>query len=293
MSLKLLLNGYADELLKSWPTEPRLYIRGTTDLDRQVPLSLVDTYIDCNIPNPQYVAAVKDGQALHPGRFSRDGELIPGKLRSLLGEGYTVNLREVQRLVPFLAQVSRELQRETNYSNHISAIITPPGKQGLRHHWDQFTGIITQITGRKAWPLWRPVVDHPMSEYLSSPKMWTPDLQKHLETNPPDIEYVLEPGDTLVLPRGWVHNPYSVGGGTSFHLTFAIKERSWLWLAQKMMDLAITEATFRAEVPSSDFAPGREDHVQCARSMAINFLQQLDLTRVAELIRKASVSEGA
>ncbi|MEU1624291.1 cupin domain-containing protein [Streptomyces sp. NPDC020096] len=292
MSLKLLLNDSAEELLTSWPTKPRTYQRGATDLDRTVTLALMDSYIAYDLLPPQCVAVVKDGQAVHPGRFSRGGRLIPGKVRILIGEGHTVNLREAQRSIPYLAQLSREIQQETGYSNHISAIITPPGRQGLTHHWDQFTGIVTQIAGRKRWPLWRPVVDRPMGDHLSSPQMWTPELQERLETTPPDMEFELAPGDTLVLPRGWVHNPYAMGGSTSFHLTFAIKERPWLWLAQQLIGLAIDDPSFRVGVPPTTFTGDLETGLLAARAMAIRFLRQFDPAVAAERIRKAAVSEG-
>ncbi|WP_269853069.1 JmjC domain-containing protein [Streptomyces sp. RPT161] len=293
MSLKLLLPNETDEVLKSWPTEPGVRRRGTTELDRDVTLSLIDAYIDYDCLCPQYVAVVRNGQAVHPGRYTRGGTVIPGRLRTLLDDGYTVNLREIQRSIPFLARMTRKIQQETGYPNHVSAIITPPGHQGLTHHWDQFTGVIAQITGRKRWPLWRPAVDQPMGEFLSSPRMWTPDLQKRLETSSPDTEFELAPGDTLVLPRGWIHSPYAVGGETSFHLTFALKERSWLWVAQQLIGLAVDDPSFRAGVPPAALAGGLEADLLGARGMAIRFLQHLDPVLAAERVRQAAVSEGA
>ncbi|TJZ41459.1 cupin [Streptomyces piniterrae] len=291
MSLEVLLNDDVGELLGSWPTEPRVYHRGTTDLDRSVPLSLLDAYIDYGLLSAQYVAVVRDGQAVHPGRFSRDGALLPEKIRELVDEGHSVNLREAQRSIPYLAQLSSEIQRETGYPNHVSAIITPPGKQGLRHHWDQFTGIIAQLAGGKRWPLWCPVVDYPMDDYLSSPRMWSPELQEHFETSPPDVEFELAPGDTLIVPRGWVHSPHAIGSATSCHLTFAIRDRPWLWLVQQLVELAVEEQSFRMEVPPSAFTKDLENGVRAARSMVINFLGRLDPATAAARIRETAVSE--
>ncbi|MGA5701760.1 JmjC domain-containing protein [Peterkaempfera bronchialis] len=293
MSLRLLLPKNKSALLDSWPREPRVYHRGVTELDRAVPLSLMDEYVSFDLLSPQYVAAVKDGQAVHPGRFSRDGKMIPGKLQGLAGQGYTLNLREIQRTIPYLAGVSRDIQSETGCANYAAAIITPPGKQGLRHHWDQWTGVITQLAGRKRWPLWRPVVEYPMGAYMSSPEVWTPELTERFATTPPDVEFELSPGDTLVVPRGWVHNPYSVSDDRSYHLTFALHERTRLWVAEKLIGLAIKDAHFRAEVPPSAFARETEAEIRKVRSLVIGFLRQADTATAAELIRKAAETENA
>ncbi|MEV0445697.1 cupin domain-containing protein [Streptomyces spectabilis] len=290
MSLRLLLGERANDLLKSWPTEPFVHRRGTLDLDRDIPLSAMEAYIDYDLLDPRYVAVVKNGTAVHPGRFSREGRMSPGKLRGLMEEGHTVNLREVQRSVPYLAQASRMLQLETGYANYVSAIITPGGEQGLAHHWDQFTGIIAQVAGCKKWLLWEPVVEYPMDDYQSSPKMWSPELQKHVEETPPDRQYELRPGDTLVLPRGWLHCPRAVGVATSFHLTFAVKERSRLWLAQQLLGMAIEEPAFRREVPAGSFTRPFEPEVRDVIRRAQDFLAQLDPAVVAEQIRRDALT---
>ncbi|MEW1902985.1 MULTISPECIES: JmjC domain-containing protein [unclassified Streptomyces] len=50
----------------------------------------------------------------------------------------------------------------------------------------------------------------------------------------PGQSFALEPGDVFWLPRGYVHSPYAVGGEPSLHLTFALKERTFHWLASEM-----------------------------------------------------------
>ncbi|MDT0319529.1 JmjC domain-containing protein [Streptomyces millisiae] len=292
MSLDLLVRNGADELVRSWPAEPRLTRRPNTHLERAVTMGLLDSYIDHGLLAAQHVAVVKDGQAAHPGRYSRDGAVRAERLRALFDEGFTINLRELQLRMPYLAEMSTRIRDETGYPNHVSAIITPPGERGLAHHWDQFTGIVTQLAGHKRWQLWRPVVEHPTGEYLASPDLWNPELQKRLENSPPDAEFELVPGDTLLLPRGWLHNPFSVGVETSLHLTFAVKERTWLWLAQQLLGMAVHDTSFRREMPPGAHRSGLASEIGTAAAMAIGFLNRLDPIAAEEWVRGQATADG-
>jgi hypothetical protein len=291
LSLALLVSDHADDLVRNWPAEPRLYRRGVTDLDRSVPLGLLDDHIDFGLLSPAYVAAVRDGQAVHPGRFSADGRMKPGALRALATEGYTINLRHLHDRVPFLAALCRGIEQQTGHPAYVSGIITPPGGTGLRHHWDQFTAIVTQLAGRKRWPVWAPVVENPTGDHLSSPQVWTPELQHRLENTPPDLQYDLEPGDTLVLPRGWIHSPRSVPTSTetSYHLTFAVQERTWLWAMQQLLAPLIEDPAARAGIPPTALVGNPEEAARTARTRLLTALGQQDPGKTNPHLRRAAL----
>ncbi|WP_030271162.1 JmjC domain-containing protein [Streptomyces sp. NRRL B-24484] len=288
MSLSALMGSAAESLLRGCPTEPQLYRRIGSELDERITLRLMDSHIDHGLLNPAATAAVKDGRAVHPGRFSKDGQMKPGRLRELFNDGHTVNLRELQRSVPYLAELCRAIQDETGYSLYVSAIVTPAGRQGLRHHWDQFTAVVTQMHGRKRWPIWRPEVELPVDDFLDSPVMWTQDMQDRWDTTEPYAEYELEPGDTLVLPRGWVHSPYCVGDDTSLHLTFALRERTVLDLARELVHTALAQREFRVGVAPSRLAGGAlPTTLDEVRTALVSHLGRVDLGETAETVRAA------
>ncbi|MGW3229387.1 JmjC domain-containing protein [Kitasatospora sp. NPDC001095] len=283
----------AETLLRACPTEPAIYRRKGSELDDRITLPLIGTYIDHGLTDPAVTAAVKDGKAVHPGQFSQGGEMRPGRLRGLVEAGHTVNLRHLQARVPYLAELCREIRAETGYTLYVSGIVTPPGGQGLRHHWDQFTAVVTQMHGRKVWPVWRPEVELPTDDYLDSPVMWTPEMQERWDTTEPYAEYELGPGDTLVLPRGWVHSPHNTTGQeTSFHLTFALRERTVLDLAEALVATALEEREFRTGVAPERLTPknlpGTLDGV---RSTLVEFLTRADTSEVAEVVRAVLVSK--
>ncbi|MER7846231.1 cupin domain-containing protein [Kitasatospora sp. NPDC096077] len=285
MSLHQLLGARAGDLLHTCPTEPRLYRRERATLDQVITLDLMNTYIDHGLTLPALTAAVRNGRAVHPGRFSEDGRMSPGKLRGLIDDGHTVNLRKIQTVMPQLAEFWAEIQVETGYTLYVSAIITPAGETGLTHHWDQTTVLVAQMAGRKHWPLWAPVVRHPMDNYLDSPTEWTEKIQEIWDNTEPFTTFTLEPGDTLVVPRGWVHAPTCTGDEPSFHLTFALRERTPLDLAHELIASAVDcEAFRRGLAPAQLRRESLGDTLNEVREMVTTYLDGLDMDQLVDRV---------
>ena len=172
MSLNLILPRDGVEVLMSaWPDEPRVYQRRPGDLERVISASVLHDHIETGCIPADEIAVVK---APHPSlsqkAFQADGRTDPARLRKLYGQGFTIRIGNLQRVMPAMARASRAIQQETGYSNYVHAFLTPPGNQGLRHHWDQQTGVIAQLDGVKRWHLWRPPpeAEAPMRDYNES-----------------------------------------------------------------------------------------------------------------------------
>lgn len=294
MSLNLLLpEPGVTALLTSWPDEPCVYEREAGELDRVINPETIDHYLDTGCVPADEIAVVSDGTALHPDRHRTAGRTDPAKLRSLYEDGHTIRLGNLQRVVPFLADVSRGIQQETGYSNYSHAFVTPPGSQGLLHHWDQQMAVIVQIAGVKRWQLWRPKFPAPMREHQESFRVWQPDFIPEWEAVGPDREVDLRPGQSLVLPRGWVHNPHTLDAqDRSIHLTFAIRERTPLWVAEKLVSCVIEKDAFRRVILPRDFTgPQLPRHVRDIRQALVEHLAGLDVDDFARLLARTAVSE--
>ncbi|WP_411084441.1 JmjC domain-containing protein [Streptomyces sp. cmx-18-6] len=281
-------------LLTSWPNEPLVFERGSTELDRTVTPELIDHYIDTGCVHADEIALVKSGPSLHPDCHRTNGRTDPVKLRKLYGDGYTIRLGNLQRVVPFLADVARGIQQETGYSNYLHAFLTPPRSQGLLHHWDQQMAVIAQIEGVKRWQLWRPEYSAPMREYQESFRVWDPGFIPKWEAAGPDMEVDLKTGQSLLLPRGWVHNPHALDSDErSVHLTFAIRERTPLWIAEKLIAAAIKDPDFRRVILPDDLLSTTPltGRVQEIRQALIGYLERVDVDQLALAVRKAATTE--
>lgn len=294
MALRLLLppEGVAD-LLATWPDEPRVYERGRTEVDEAMDLELFQELIDTGCVPPEEIAVIKAGPSNRTA-FLTNGRTDPVKLRQLWEKGYTIRFGNMQRWLPFFQRVSHGIQWETNgYSNYMHAFLTPGGEQGLLHHWDQQMAVIVQVAGIKTWHLWAPPVSAPMREYNESFRVWREDFIPRWEETGPDLTIDLKPGQTLLLPRGWVHNPHALHHTEpSLHLTFAIRERTPLWLAEQLLARAIEQPEFRRVIPPKDLEePVLADRLSETRRALVTFLGKVDMAEMACLVRSAAVTE--
>src|SRR5690606_10782277 len=64
----------------------------------------------------------------------------------------------------------------------------------------------------------------------------------------PVIDTVLEPGDCLYLPRGWVHSA-EAQGETSIHLTVGVAPLTGHDVATAMIEALASEEELRASLP--------------------------------------------
>ena len=90
--------------------------------------------------------------------------------------------------------------------------------------------------------MYEPVVELPLQDQKYS-------KAKHGEPGEPVEDGVLEAGDTMYLPRGWLHDALTTDS-ESLHLTIGVKVYTWLDAAKAALDECGTDAGFRRSVPA-------------------------------------------
>ncbi|MFD9428393.1 MULTISPECIES: JmjC domain-containing protein [unclassified Streptomyces] len=290
----LLPDADADAFLTGWPTEAYVVDRTPTELDEAITPAALDEYVNLGCIPAAEIAAIKaPNPSLNRDAFMINGRTDAQKLNHLKENGFTLRLGNLQRVIPFMATLSRAIQNETGYSNYVHAFITPGGEQGLRHHWDQQLAVIVQLQGVKTWQLWRPPVEAPMREYNESFRVWRAEFIPEWEAAGPDLEVHLKPGQALVLPRGWVHNPHCrETDQESIHLTFAIRERTRFWLAEKLLAGAIQDPEFRRLIlPRFITGAGLGAVAEEVRKQLLEYLDTVVAGDLVKSLRDAAMSE--
>ena len=145
-----------------------------------------------------------------------------------------------------LAVFCRLLEEALGHSVQANSYYTPRGSQGFAVHHDTHDVLVLQVAGEKRWLLYDPLVELPLKH-----QRYSKALGEHGE---PTDDFVLRAGDTLYLPRGWLHQA-ETSDTDSLHLTIGINAYTWLDAAKSALSEAEQELAFRHGVePGADEA---------------------------------------
>jgi hypothetical protein len=296
MSLTMLFDeDTVSEMMTAWPTKPALH--KPPDDSRVLSIvnaELIHGYLDTGAAPAEQLIVIKDGAALHTRAYTTDGYVDPGKLAKWRGRGYTVQLRNLHRWCSAVHAICSEIQEETGYGCYATGFVTPAGGQGLYHHWDQNMGLIYQIAGRKTWQIWEPGVEEPHNGQFASNASPGTDVIDRMKSMRPDFEFDLGPGQILVLPRGWMHNPHARGQTEdSVHVTFVARELTGYWIAGKLAQAALTSTPLRRVIPPASVVDpvAFAGQVAGARDLLTQWLAGADVSALAVELLQAARTE--
>ncbi len=168
------------------------------------------------------------------------------RVAALFGEGTTVVLQALHRTWPAVADFAVALSTELGHPVQANAYVTPPSSRGFSAHYDVHDVFVLQLAGRKHWTIHAPVHADPLR---SQP--WNDHagaVAARARDDAPAIDTVLEPGDALYLPRGWLHAATALGG-VSAHLTVGVHVVTRYALVEALTALVADDPRLRASLP--------------------------------------------
>ena len=170
--------------------------------------------------------------------------------------GATIVLQGLHHLWLPLARYCRHLEAFFGYPVQANAYYTPAGSQGLPVHHDTHEVISLQVAGSKRWLVYEPVLELPLKNQRYRSALGAPGEAI--------LDVTLRAGDTLYLPRGWLHQALT-SDDDSLHITVGVNVRRWIDEARAELDAAESELAFRQtldaeeppELPSLDAGAAR------------------------------------
>jgi cupin superfamily protein len=120
---------------------------------------------------------------------------------------------------PPLAEFCRLLEQELEHPAQANAYFTPRDAQGLPVHHDTHDVLSLQVYGEKRWLVYEPALELPLKDQHYKPDLGAPGEPIH--------DVTLKPGDTLYLPRGWLHEA-ATSRTDSLHITVGVNVYTWL-----------------------------------------------------------------
>lgn len=167
--------------------------------------------------------------------------------------GATIVLQGLHLTKPAIAAFCRSLEETLGHPAQANAYYTPRSAQGLPVHHDTHDVFVLQVSGRKRWLVYEPVLELPLKNQRYSSELGEP--------GEPVEDRVLNPGDVLYLPRGWLHEALT-SDTDSLHLTVGVNVVTWLDAVRAALEDCGDDVEFRRSWQSGD---GRDDLLEALR----------------------------
>ncbi len=201
----------------------------------------------------------------------------PDVLDKELQAGTTLHLRQCETLFPGIHELAEVLA--TTFIAKVSAglfvVLRPSMPSGV--HWDDHDMLICQVAGRKRWPIYKPLYDHPL---------YDPN-RRYLTDVEQVAEFIMSPGDLLYIPRGWPHNPEGIDGG-SLHVAFSVIAPTGSNLLESLLaDLRKTASCVRMDLPMLNTKEAKRAYAATLRAAVADALTD---TAIERYYRKQQLS---
>ena len=235
----------------------------------------------------------KDGTTANNAAFTAPGgvganiadQVSDDKLAGLFAGGSTLVLQALHRTWPPIIDFCQQLATDLGHPVQANAYVTPPQNQGFEAHYDVHDVFVLQIAGRKKWSIHAPVLVSPLRD-----QPWTDrrDAVRQAASEEAVLDVVLEPGDVLYLPRGYLHSASALGG-VSIHLTLGVHSWTRFSVAEQLVAIALEDLADDPEARGTlglGTTLGPEDlDADVVTSKLRDILETLDPAEVADRLR--------
>jgi bifunctional lysine-specific demethylase and histidyl-hydroxylase NO66 len=187
---------------------------------------------------------VREGRQIAVGEYTSDLSWRPpfqdvADVTRVLAEweaGATIVLQALHVNWHPLAVYCRLLEAALGNPVQANAYYTPRGSQGFAVHHDTHDVVVLQVAGEKRWRLYAPLLELPLKH-----QRYSSALGEHGE---PVDDVVLRAGDTLYLPRGWLHEA-ETSSSDSLHVTIGLTAHAWFDAMTGALERLEHELAFR------------------------------------------------
>ncbi|KAM3861032.1 ribosomal oxygenase 1 [Diretmus argenteus] len=165
------------------------------------------------------------------------GRALPFTVWDFYQRGCSLRMLNPQAFSSVVWNVLSILQEQFGSMAGANVYLTPPGTQGFAPHYDDIEAFVVQLEGKKRWRVYNPRTEDEVLPVLSSPNFSQAEIGK------PILEVVLEAGDLLYFPRGFIHQGDCLPDTHSLHITVSsYQKNSWGDLLAKVVPAALEVA---------------------------------------------------
>ena len=239
-----------DEFVQQYFEQRPLYIRREAESHFAEVLTArdLDELFQFNAIARSILRMVKGGASIHPDNYSERGDdgapsrISNAKVMDLFADGHTIIINSANYVFPKLERYCNDLERELRFRVQANLYVTPYTAQGFATHYDDHDVFILQVMGSKTWRIYHAPVELPSQRQRHVAGTYT--------LGAPQMDVTISPGDTLYIPRGFLHDA-STNGTTSAHITLGLHPTRRFDLVQELTFLAQDLPAFRRSMPLS------------------------------------------
>lgn len=151
--------------------------------------------------------------------------------------GATIFLGGLEYSIESLRNFYQGIVSELNCPAGLTGFFTPSNSQGFSAHFDDVDVFVLQLFGSKKWRVYNCAV--PFAVVTADCTAFPENLS---------IEVELKPGDTLYVPRGYIHEA-SATDQASFHVSLSFSQFNWIDIFKMVCFSAAQLEGFRTPVP--------------------------------------------
>lgn len=231
------------------------------------------------------------------------GRAFPAVVWDFYQQGCSVRLLNPQTYSRNVWQMLFHLQEYFGCMAGANVYLTPAGSQGFAPHYDDIEAFVLQIEGKKRWRVYEPRDESEVLPRFSSPNFTAADLP------PPVLDTVLESGDLLYFPRGYIHQGCTMDDAHSLHLTVSVGQKNtWGDLLEKLVPRALEiameeEVDLRRSLPrdylsymgvafSDQTCPNRQNFLRTIEQLMVKLLSYAPVDAACDQMAKRFLEDS-
>uniref|UniRef100_A0A8C3RP46 Bifunctional lysine-specific demethylase and histidyl-hydroxylase n=1 Tax=Chelydra serpentina TaxID=8475 RepID=A0A8C3RP46_CHESE len=184
------------------------------------------------------------------------GRALPAVVWDFYRNGCSLRMLNPQAFSTTVWQFLSILQEQFGSMAGANTYLTPAGTQGFAPHYDDIEAFVIQLEGKKHWRVYGPRDDTEVLPQFSSCNFAQEVIGE------PILETILEAGDLLYFPRGFIHQGDCLPDAHSLHITVSSYQRnSWGDLLEKLLPAALQMAV--------------EEDVEYRQGLPIDYLEYM------------------
>jgi bifunctional lysine-specific demethylase and histidyl-hydroxylase NO66 len=205
-------------------------------------------------------------------------------------EGATVVLSALEKVHAPLTTLCGEMEFLFRCPFQAYAYLAPPQAHGPPAHYDTHDVIVLQVEGSKHWRIWKDPWPLPMR--MAENAYDHDAVIRFTENNAPIADEVLEPGDSLYLPRGFIHVA-ETSAESSLHITLSAMVVRWLDLIDEAAHLALSSLKHDCQAQGAlafgrhPGAPVSDEDDYVVAELAGQVIRSLDVDQIMTLAEAA------